>query len=149
MAHYTNISQEEMEKFLFPQGFQKITLPNVFELVYGKRVDHNNRKITLRIYTGINQNGNSRPNGEDAIRCTLFWKDGENVRKIGGNKRVNRVENWRTNLQSRIDVCHEMLGPDCPMCKMPMVLRDGKHGDFWGCSGFPDCKKTMQIRNID
>jgi DNA topoisomerase-3 len=44
--------------------------------------------------------------------------------------------------------------PDCPDCGKPMRLRQGgkskgkgkgksKPSSFWGCSGYPDCKKTM------
>lgn len=34
---------------------------------------------------------------------------------------------------------------DCPDCKKPMILRVGKWGKFWGCSGYPDCKKTIKV----
>lgn len=30
----------------------------------------------------------------------------------------------------------------CPECGEEMVLREGKYGKFWGCSGYPDCKHT-------
>ncbi len=42
-------------------------------------------------------------------------------------------------------------GPDCPECGKPMFLRNvkkkrkGKASDFWGCSGFPDCKTTLPV----
>jgi len=32
--------------------------------------------------------------------------------------------------------------PACPKCKAPMKLRTGKDGQFWGCSGYPECKGT-------
>ena len=28
----------------------------------------------------------------------------------------------------------------CPRCGKPLVLRHGQYGDFWGCSGYPDCR---------
>jgi len=31
----------------------------------------------------------------------------------------------------------------CPQCGKPMRRRPGKTGFFWGCSGYPDCKHTM------
>jgi hypothetical protein len=34
----------------------------------------------------------------------------------------------------------------CPECGQSMVLRHGKRGDFYGCSGYPNCRHT---RNID
>lgn len=33
----------------------------------------------------------------------------------------------------------------CPNCKIPMVLRKGKFGYFWGCINYPKCKQTYQI----
>lgn len=28
-----------------------------------------------------------------------------------------------------------------------MKLRDGKYGEFWGCTGYPICKNTMTKRD--
>ncbi len=33
----------------------------------------------------------------------------------------------------------------CPECGKPMVVRSGKRGDFWGCTGYPKCKHTESI----
>ncbi len=35
----------------------------------------------------------------------------------------------------------------CPICGGRMVLRQGKYGEFYGCSGFPDCRYTRDIEN--
>lgn len=40
--------------------------------------------------------------------------------------------------------------PACPACGRPMLLRTARKGkragsQFWGCSGFPECRKTQQI----
>ncbi len=32
----------------------------------------------------------------------------------------------------------------CPLCGGQLVLRNGKYGQFWGCSNYPDCKYTLQ-----
>jgi ssDNA-binding Zn-finger/Zn-ribbon topoisomerase 1 len=37
----------------------------------------------------------------------------------------------------------------CPICGKPMVKRTGKYGEFFGCSGFPNCKYTMSMENDD
>jgi len=31
---------------------------------------------------------------------------------------------------------------ECPECGSLMVLREGKYGKFYGCTGFPACKAT-------
>jgi len=35
--------------------------------------------------------------------------------------------------------------PDCPRCGKSMRRRTSAKGDFWGCSGFPDCKGTRAV----
>ena len=33
----------------------------------------------------------------------------------------------------------------CPNCGKPMKIKTGSRGDFWGCSGYPECKHTESI----
>lgn len=34
----------------------------------------------------------------------------------------------------------------CSVCSKPMVIRNSKaSGDFWGCSGYPNCRHTESI----
>ena len=35
--------------------------------------------------------------------------------------------------------------PICGRCGKQMKLRNGKFGEFWGCSGYPECNYTMNI----
>ncbi|MBQ6435406.1 MAG: DNA topoisomerase 3 [Synergistaceae bacterium] len=35
----------------------------------------------------------------------------------------------------------------CPRCGAPMFLRNGKNGQFWGCSNYPECKMTANDNN--
>ncbi len=32
----------------------------------------------------------------------------------------------------------------CPLCQKPMVQRKGPYGDFWGCTGYPNCRGTRK-----
>src|SRR6188508_2362822 len=96
-AEYTNITIEEMSDFLEPQGFHRVgTLFGTQEHVLSKRVDANGHALSLRVYTGINPDGNSRAVGSDAIRCAIFWRkpDGS-IAKVASSKRVHRVKNWQ------------------------------------------------------
>ncbi len=34
---------------------------------------------------------------------------------------------------------------NCPACGKPMVVRKGSKGDFLGCTGYPACKKIVEI----
>ena len=35
-------------------------------------------------------------------------------------------------------------GEDCPECKSPMVIRNGRYGEFTACSNYPACKYIKQ-----
>ena len=40
-------------------------------------------------------------------------------------------------------------GRSCPKCKMgELLLRKGKFGEFYGCSGFPTCKYTENVSGV-
>ena len=33
--------------------------------------------------------------------------------------------------------------PKCPKCGSALVKRNGKNGEFWGCSAYPKCRTTF------
>ena len=35
-------------------------------------------------------------------------------------------------------------GENCPMCGAPLVIKEGKNGQFVGCSNFPECKYVQK-----
>ncbi len=35
--------------------------------------------------------------------------------------------------------------PTCPECGSPLKKRNGRFGEFWGCTGFPTCRFTKNI----
>lgn len=39
--------------------------------------------------------------------------------------------------------------PKCPKCGSPMRKRNGKFGEFWGCSTFPTCKGTRNLADVE
>jgi len=59
--------------------------------------------------------------------------------------------NPATKLNSKgVPVCsrHSQVSikaPQCPNCKLGMVLRKGKFGAFWGCVAFPMCDGIKKI----
>lgn len=36
-------------------------------------------------------------------------------------------------------------GKKCPKCGLLMKKRNGRFGEFWGCSGYPDCRYTEDL----
>ena len=37
--------------------------------------------------------------------------------------------------------------PKCPQCGNALVKRNGRNGEFWGCSNFPTCRVTFDDKN--
>jgi len=152
MPEYVNVTSEEMGPFLtLRHKFQRMEIDGTTELVYGRLYDYNGIKVSLRVYTGINPDGNSRAKGKDAIRLVLFVRGPDGKPKIVGlMKRVHRVKGWRKNLENRLETWREMLGPTCPKCSKLMALRSqrkNKKSKFWGCMNYPDCNGTRNYDN--
>lgn len=148
MAEFYPIRRDEMEDLLYSMGFPKehnpLNLPGVGELVYGKAYKLQEHPLSLRVYSSI-VGESAREVGGDAIRVALLLKrpDGE-IRAIGKAKRVHRVKGWRNNLRARIESMVASIDDivTCPKCGLPMAVRNGSNGEFYGCTNYPECKGT-------
>ena len=52
------------------------------------------------------------------------------------------------NVEALEELREEGKNPDmklCVCCGQPMKKRNGKFGEFWGCSGFPQCRYTENV----
>lgn len=49
----------------------------------------------------------------------------------------------------RSDVTQEATDEKCPDCQKPLVIRLGKTGRFFGCTGYPECGYTRSMENPD
>lgn len=49
-----------------------------------------------------------------------------------------KIQPMKTPLPSEIE-----SERDCSQCGKPMVVRNGRFGTFWACSGYPECKETQ------
>jgi hypothetical protein len=142
-ARFYSINRDEIHQFLTDLGFVPLAIKGVIELVYGKVVRVGNHRLSLRIYTAINPNGESREKGTDAIRVQLFCKvrtdTEEQIIPVGRSQKCLRVVSWQQNLRKAInrhaDRDNFRL---CPACSHPMVLRENSTTgeEFWGCSMF-------------
>jgi len=36
----------------------------------------------------------------------------------------------------------------CPRCGAPLKLRSGVHGEFYGCTGYPNCRGTLSVKQV-
>jgi len=138
-AHYYPITREEIHEFLTGLGFVPLSLKGVVELVFAKIVRVGGHRLSLRCYTAVNPNGESREKGTDAIRLQLFMKVEDGIVPVGRPQKCLRVESWRVNLRKAIErVAEPNNFRVCPACGSPQVLRQNKftRDEFWGCSMF-------------
>ncbi|MEZ6061370.1 MAG: four helix bundle suffix domain-containing protein [Planctomycetaceae bacterium] len=76
-----------------------------------------------------------------------FVKEGGYSERLAAERMAERArqEQDQSNLSDSTDPI-----PDCPRCGKPMALRTAKQGrnegqQFWGCTGYPDCKATARV----
>lgn len=121
------------------------------EYVYESRdLMPDERAIVLRIYSTIDKRTDrARGKGKDAIR-TVIWHSSLS-RPMGGRVKTLRIESWCKNLKKKIrSIMDEFddYSKQCPKCGGWMVIREGKYGEFLGCSNYPDCKNTENVEDV-
>ena len=138
---YTEITYQEFQRVMTDQGFQINTFDLSGEYVFDRYVEYKGASFIVRVYSSVDKRYNKTRNvGTDAIRVVILNAAGYMMR---GNKRVNRVETWKENLQKRLD---NWIGVAdlCPQCGMPLQNKKGRWGNFIGCSAFPTCGYTTK-----
>lgn len=60
---------------------------------------------------------------------------------IKGNPQITKEE----HVQGVVKTKYEIANNICPRCGKPLVLRNGKNSQFYGCSGYPNCHFTKKI----
>lgn len=101
-AKFTEVTLDDMERFL-KRGY-RVLRPKKGEsrgeVYYDLNLSDN--KIFVRVWTSIKpRSGTGADVGQDAIRVTMITRGGKALMPKG--KIVKRTQNWRTNLQDRID----------------------------------------------
>ena len=87
------------------------------------------------------------PDGEDpdsfarnhsAADFVDFIKTNQHVGKEARSTHKHNVIAYKNSLK-------EMENQkNCPYCKVELVLRNGKNGEFYGCKNFPKCRYTLK-----
>ncbi len=58
-------------------------------------------------------------------------------------KLLEKVDLKRAEIKNELE---EHTGEKCELCGKEMVIKWGKHGRFYACSGFPGCKNTKPVK---
>ena len=73
---------------------------------------------------GISTEGAHRALSDCRMNQQVFERLAKEPGKIGGGKTATKL---------------------CPNCGQPLMKRNGRYGEFWGCTGFPGCRYTENI----
>lgn len=55
------------------------------------------------------------------------------------------TKNFREDEKGEIQAEEKTTDIPCPLCGKPMLARQGRFGKFLGCSGYPECKHTINV----
>lgn len=112
--------------------------------------DSKGNEFVLRVYSSIDtRDGQARDKGADAIRAVVLLREEEypehQWESLFSEKRTHRTPGWQDRLTDKIVNLLDSLSEIeyCSACGSVMVVRDGKHGQFYGCAKYPDCRNTM------
>jgi restriction system protein len=78
-----------------------------------------------------------------------FIADGGYTEQLAAQRRAERARQQKSEPEGQPQPPADV--PHCPKCGQAMVLRTARQGpnagsQFWGCSRYPDCRGTRQIR---
>ena len=116
--------------------------------------------VSVRVYTTLTRGAAvARDCGEDAIRIVVGATHGRDRRgrprfhTLSEPRKIlrtapqggDRVRAFLDRLVSAIREAYAIAAkaPTCPSCTLPMAERQDRNGSFYGCIGYPDCRKTM------
>lgn len=57
---------------------------------------------------------------------------------------AKNLKNKETEL-SKKEITEEATDQSCPECKKPLIIKFGRFGKFYACTGYPDCKHTSPL----
>lgn len=57
---------------------------------------------------------------------------------------LENIDNYKDGIQITEDLTSLSTEP-CPLCAASLRKKKSKFGEFWGCSGYPNCKYTKHI----
>lgn len=78
------------------------------------------------------------------------FNDGTNYTSDEMDYIYNKIISNHTNISNSDHIKNinktkqEISNGICPRCKGKLILREGKYGEFYGCSNYPNCKFTMK-----
>lgn len=150
-TRYVPITFQAFNAVMDTIGAQQVFISGCWEHVWDRPVITNSGaqfKYNIRIFSSVDVGTDvTRDKGKDAIRIALYNTATE--RCVGGaSKRVFRTKNALDSVVLRARAMFgEVINPEwhCPCCGAFMVIRNGRNGDFKGCTRYPVCRGTKEL----
>ena len=110
--------------------------------LYAKWLDHEDPAIRANALLCLINQANYLLDKQIASLETQFIEDGGYSEQLATARLAERNRKKQANSSDAI--------PPCPECGKAMVLRTAQKGksagkQFWGCSGYPDCKGLVDV----
>jgi len=123
-ATFTTFTIEEMAKFLKRAFFALKPKQGMSRGEYYFDLNLSDEKILIRVWTSVSPNGSAMGSGTDAIRVTMISSKGSPLK--GKEKIVKRTQNWKSNLQDRIEGLVELYESKADYWKLHQDKRDSE-----------------------
>ena len=109
----------------------------------------NNEFNKLQINETIEKDGNGNV-FKRSLMFNIRCNDVEEADKLYRQLKAKFNGNPGTGSEGKSKATANSRNNNVPTCECgrPMVLRNGKRGVFYGCSGFPQCRKTKQVPEV-
>lgn len=89
-------------------------------------------------YTGKNLSDTVCLSNDDVEKITTKLMDRE-AEKTQLREHINEIR------EVKVDKQQKLTSGICPKCGSELILRNGKYGKFYGCSGYPKCRFTAPV----
>jgi len=114
--------------------------------------------VFLRVFTSLGAGDQSvRGCGKDAVRLVVGANVGDKYKPLAPSRRIYRTApqgDHEGRVQAFLDRLTQALRegykqaathPICRVCENPFSLRENtkNKSKFWGCTGYPECKRTF------
>jgi restriction system protein len=167
MADVDNLSGEEFEYFLSTYfktlGYKAKVTPAMNDYGADLIVQKDDVKIVIQakrykekvgikaVQEVIGAKGFYKADKAMVITCSYFTPNAKNLAKECNielwdrpmlKSIMEKVQGKELVDEMKRDDEFKTLARKCPLCGNKLILRQGKHGDFYGCDNYPDCKFT-------
>lgn len=74
---------------------------------------------------------------------------GKKIKLVDGKQQIKAILSFSKQEQRhliKVATAGDYKTPTCPNCDKKMIRRNSEKGEFWGCSNYPRCKTTLNVR---